>query len=189
MYRRGVTVGAAVTAALLALAVVFLIHDSGRKATSGTEPVVTSTTTTPALTFVPPPTVPLRTLPTAPPPAPAVAANPLPAATPPGTYSTLRGQPPVSWRLTGACQASGDSFSCRVTVSASNGLESAGFVAVYLSSGYGQVCGERAAVARGSATLSGECSFHPVAGVQAVYSLTPLAAPSSNLATARLPLS
>jgi hypothetical protein len=189
MDRRAVTLGAAITAAFLAVAVVFLIHNGGGKPrrAAGTPPA--TSTTAPVLTFAPPSSVPIRTLPTAPPTRPSGAVDALPASGPPITYSTLRGEPPVSWTLSGSCHASGDAFSCHVAVSASNGLESGGFVAVYLKSRYGQACGERAPVSHGSVTLTGECGFHPLPTVEAVYSLTPVASPDSNLATAPLPLS
>ena len=113
--------------------------------------------------------------------------NPPPTAATTTTLVSLHGQPRVTWELSGSCQATRGTFSCRATVTASNGLESAGYVEFYPNSGYGAGCEQYGALVHDSVTITGSCSLSLEANVLAVYSVTPEAGPGSKLAAGLLP--
>jgi hypothetical protein len=187
MDRQKVGVGAAVVAVLLSVSVLLLIQHADRsRAGRGPPPRTSTTTTAPVLTFVPP-RPPSGTPPTPSTSSPSSLDNSA-LALPAGGYASLRGEPPVTWKISGACQTAGTAYACHVVVAASNGLQSAGYVGIYLYTQYGHVCGERLPLAHGSVTASGQCPFRPVSS-RVVYSVSPLASDGTNLATGTVPFS
>ena len=131
--------------------------------------------------------------PSAIPPAPTTtASSPLTFNAPPGTpapldSTTTTDASVVSWKVSGSCFNSGRTFLCKVTVTASNHLQSGGVVEVFPGKGYGPACEWRGDLSQDSATISGACE-EPFAGsVLAVYSSTVNVSPP--LARANLPWS
>jgi hypothetical protein len=80
-------------------------------------------------------------------------------------------QPAVTWKLTGSCSGASSTFTCRVTVTASDGLRFAGFVTVYPNRGYGPGCEQSGPLVRNAVTVSGACQLPRAPAVLAVYSL------------------
>ncbi len=91
-----------------------------------------------------------------------------------GTLSPVQqGQPVVTWTVGGSCSHSGQTFSCHVTVAASNGLQSGGFVTVFPERGNGRDCVASGALVRDAVSLSNSCAFPLAANVVAVYVVSP----------------
>jgi hypothetical protein len=111
-----------------------------------------------------------------------------PAATPvPMEVTTTTGAPVVSWKVSGSCVRSGSTFLCKVTVMASNHLQSGGFVDVIPAKGYDPACQLRGELSQDSAIISGTCEGPFASSVLAVYSARVNINPS--LAQANLPWS
>jgi hypothetical protein len=95
----------------------------------------------------------------------------------PGSTGTLspvqQGQPAVTWTVGGSCSHSGQTFTCHVTVAASNGLQSGGFVKVFPERGNGQDCVASGALVRDAVSLGNSCAFPLAANVLAVYVVSP----------------
>src|SRR5262249_24593478 len=101
-----------------------------------------------------------------------------PAGSSPGTVA-------VKWTLSGTCTHAGAAFACHVTLTSSNGLQSAGYVNAFPTAGGSTGCGATGALVHDSALLNGHCSTPFAANVLAIYSVSPDR--GSALATALLP--
>lgn len=101
--------------------------------------------------------------------------------------TTTTGAPFVSWSVGGSCSKSRQTFLCKVTVMASNDLQSGGFIDVFPAKGYDAGCESRGEISQDSATISGTCEQSFAASVLAVYSATESVNPS--LAQSYLPWS
>lgn len=89
----------------------------------------------------------------------------------------------VRWTISGSCTARATSYSCRITIAASNGLLSGGYIGVFPGTG---PCRSAGPLVNDSVTIDGTCPRPYGPAVRAVYSLL-LAPNSSVLASVLLP--
>jgi hypothetical protein len=104
------------------------------------------------------------------------------------TPSNSRGDPTVTWSLSGSCQAEGVTYTCHLTLSSSDHLISAGFVTLNLVTASGDHCSNYAALGNDAVTLRGSCAHPPIGPALADYALTPAPSSGEVLAKASFPL-
>jgi hypothetical protein len=92
----------------------------------------------------------------------------------------------VLYSLAGYCTARASEYSCRVSLVASNGLISAGYVSVFPSSNHGEDCRSSGALVHDSLTVNGTCTSPYASKILAVYSLS-AGAEATRLAAAYIP--
>lgn len=104
---------------------------------------------------------------------------------PPGAGTRAGSPPAVTWTMSGSCTRSASAFACHVTLSSSDGLQSAGFVAVYPATSGRKGCEAAAPLDHDAASPRGQCSQPLATEVLAVYSVSPFS-DAPVLATAHL---
>lgn len=96
--------------------------------------------------------------------------------------------PAVLYSISGGCTAIGSHFKCHLSLTASDGLASAGYITVYPSAGGKRDCVAYEPLASDAASIDGMCRTPYATTVLAVYSLNP-APTNAPLASAYLPWS
>jgi hypothetical protein len=114
---------------------------------------------------------------------PAQTSSPSPApSTPPASSN-------VTWKIAGSCSATGSSYTCLISVNASNGLNSGGFVVVYPARGNGPGCRGYGTLADDKVSITGQCQLPLAPDVLAAYTTSLDTKDVSPLASAHVPWS
>lgn len=83
--------------------------------------------------------------------------------------------PPVFYGLSGSCAAASEHYACRISLTASDRLESAGFITVYPGVHGEKGCSSSGPVVRDAVDIAATCTDSYSPAVLAIYSLTPAA--------------
>jgi hypothetical protein len=77
----------------------------------------------------------------------------------------------VLYSLSGSCAARASQYSCRISVTTSNGLVAAGYVSVFPTSNHSEECRSSEPLVHNSVNLDGVCTFPYATKILAIYSL------------------